>query len=208
MSAKLKYVDPNRRRGWFSRAYAALANTRLGRFMSVHLVWKVDPYLMRATGGRLGMGLVMPTALLETRGAKSGALRRNVVIYFHDGDRVTIVASKLGFPQTPGVVPQPPGPPRRHLRWRPDAGDGGRRRGRAPEALDARRSCLRALRGLPTGSGEGEPDDPDRPAHRARVGLGRGFEILSCAVAGVGSSLPAASTAITASVCLPGSRPR
>jgi deazaflavin-dependent oxidoreductase (nitroreductase family) len=64
--------------------------------MSVHLVWKVDPYLMRATRGRLGMGLAMPTALLETRGAKSGAVRRNAVIYFHDGERVTIVASKLG----------------------------------------------------------------------------------------------------------------
>ena len=32
------------------------------------------------------MGLVLPTAVLETRGAKSGALRRNAVIYFHDGD--------------------------------------------------------------------------------------------------------------------------
>jgi deazaflavin-dependent oxidoreductase (nitroreductase family) len=101
MPGGLKHVDPNRPRGWFSRAYAALANTRLGRFMSVHLVWKLDPYLMRATGGRLGMGLVMPTALLETRGAKSGAVRRNAVIYFHDGDRVTIVASKLGHEKHP-----------------------------------------------------------------------------------------------------------
>ena len=101
MAAQLKYVDPNRPRGLFSRAYAALANTRLGRFISVHLVWKVDPYLMRATRGRLGMGLVMPTALLETRGAKSGAVRRNAVIYFHDGERVTIVASKLGHEHHP-----------------------------------------------------------------------------------------------------------
>jgi len=97
----LKHVDPNRPPGLFSRAYAALANTRLGWFISVHVVWKVDPWLMRVTRGRLGMGLVMPTALLETRGAKSGAVRRNVVIYFHDGDRVTIVASKLGQPQHP-----------------------------------------------------------------------------------------------------------
>jgi deazaflavin-dependent oxidoreductase (nitroreductase family) len=101
MRTRLKYVDPTEPASLFSRAYAALANTRLGRFMSVNLVWKVDPYLMRATRGRLGMGLVMPTALLETRGARSGALRRNVVIYFHDGDRVTIVASKLGFPKHP-----------------------------------------------------------------------------------------------------------
>ncbi|HET6997340.1 MAG TPA: nitroreductase/quinone reductase family protein [Solirubrobacterales bacterium] len=101
MASRLKYVDPNRPPGWFRRLYAALANTRFGRFMSVNVVWKVDPVLMRATRGRLGMGLVMPTALLETRGAKTGAVRRNVVIYFHDGERVTIVASKLGLPQHP-----------------------------------------------------------------------------------------------------------
>jgi deazaflavin-dependent oxidoreductase (nitroreductase family) len=101
MPTRLKYVDPHRPPGLFSRVYAALANTRFGRFMSVHLVWKVDPYLMRATRGRVGMGLVMPTALLETKGAKSGAVRRNVVIYFHDGDRVTIVASKLGLASHP-----------------------------------------------------------------------------------------------------------
>ena len=93
MSPRLKHVDPNRPPGLFSRAYAALANTRLGRFMSANVVWKVDPYLMRVTRGRVGMGLVMPTALLETRGARSGAVRRNVVIYIHDGNRVTIVAS-------------------------------------------------------------------------------------------------------------------
>jgi len=101
MPARLKYVDPNRPLGLFSRAYAALANTRLGRFISVHVMWKVDPLLMRATRGRLGMGLVLPTALLETRGAKSGAVRHNVVIYFNDGERVTIVASKLGLPTDP-----------------------------------------------------------------------------------------------------------
>ncbi|MET0305543.1 MAG: nitroreductase/quinone reductase family protein [Solirubrobacterales bacterium] len=101
MPARLRYVDPNQPPSLLSRAYASLANTRLGRFMSMHIVWRVDPYLMRVTRGRLGMGLVMPTALLETRGAKSGELRRNVVIYFHDGDEVTIVASKLGLPEHP-----------------------------------------------------------------------------------------------------------
>jgi deazaflavin-dependent oxidoreductase (nitroreductase family) len=101
MPSQLKYVDPTKPPGLLSRAYAALANTRLGRFISVHVVWKLDPHLMRATRGRVGMGLMMPTALLETRGAKSGTVRRNAVIYFNDGDRVTIVASKLGFPSHP-----------------------------------------------------------------------------------------------------------
>ena len=65
------------------------------------LVWKLDPILMRLSGGRLGLGLVLPTALLETRGARTGQLRRNGVIYFHDDNRVTIVASKLGLPEHP-----------------------------------------------------------------------------------------------------------
>jgi deazaflavin-dependent oxidoreductase (nitroreductase family) len=73
----------------------------LGRFLSIHVVWKLDPSLMRATPGRLGFDLVIPTALLETRGAKTGKLRCNAVIYFHDGERVTVVASKLGLPNHP-----------------------------------------------------------------------------------------------------------
>ncbi len=101
MPGQLKYVDPHREPGPFRRLQATLANTRLGRFLSVHLLWRVDPLLMRFTGGRVGMALTLPTALLETRGAKSGAVRRNVVIYFHDGEQVTIVASKLGLPQHP-----------------------------------------------------------------------------------------------------------
>jgi deazaflavin-dependent oxidoreductase (nitroreductase family) len=117
MPAQLKYVDATRRPGLLSRIYAALANTRLGRFMSVHIVWKVDPWLMRLTGGRFGMGLVMATALLETRGAKSGTLRSNAVIYFHDGDKVTIVASKLGLPEHPAWF--------HNLRADPDVSFGG-----------------------------------------------------------------------------------
>lgn len=101
MAARLKHVDPNRRRGRLSRTYAWFSATRVGRFLSAHIAWKLDPYLLRLTRGRLGTGMVIPTALLETRGAKSGALRRNAVIYFHDGDRVTIVASFAGAPRHP-----------------------------------------------------------------------------------------------------------
>jgi len=117
MSSRLKYVDPNRPRGRFSRAYAAFSNTRLGRFLSIHVVWKLDPGLMRVTGGRLGFDLVIPTALLETRGARSGLVRRNAVIYFHDGERVTIIASKLGLPDHPAWF--------HNLRANPDVTLGG-----------------------------------------------------------------------------------
>jgi deazaflavin-dependent oxidoreductase (nitroreductase family) len=88
MTTQLKYVDPNHPRSLLSRAFAAFSATRLGRFISSNLAWKLDPYLLRATRGRFGMGLVLPTALLETRGAKTGALRRNAVIYFHDKKQI------------------------------------------------------------------------------------------------------------------------
>lgn len=101
MAPRLKYVDPTRPRGRFSHAYAAFSASRLGRFLSAKVAWKVDPYLLRATRGRFGLGLGHPTALLETRGAKTGAVRRNAVIYFHDSDRVTIIASKAGAEKHP-----------------------------------------------------------------------------------------------------------
>jgi hypothetical protein len=38
MATRLKYVDPHRPPSRLARLYAAVANTRLGRFLSVHLV--------------------------------------------------------------------------------------------------------------------------------------------------------------------------
>jgi deazaflavin-dependent oxidoreductase (nitroreductase family) len=46
--------------------------------------------------------LVFPTAVLETRGARTGVVRRNAVIYFGGGDRITIAASHAGSPRHPG----------------------------------------------------------------------------------------------------------
>ena len=117
MPTQLKYVDPNRPPGFFSRAYAAFSATWLGRFISAKIVWKIDPYLLRLTRGRFGMGLVLPTGLLETRGARSGARRRNAVIYFHDQDRVTIIASKAGHERHPAWF--------HNLRAHPDVTFGG-----------------------------------------------------------------------------------
>ena len=97
----LRYVDPTVPRGPVYRAWARFSATPPMRWLSKHVGWRVDPVLMRLSGGRLGVSLVIPTALLETRGARSGRVRRNVVIYFHDDDRVVIIASKLGEPDHP-----------------------------------------------------------------------------------------------------------
>lgn len=102
----LRYVDPLAPRGVVYRAYVRLAGGRLARWLSRKaiwsaIVWKIDPHLLQLTKGRLGTGLLLPTALLQTRGARTGLVRRNAVIYFHDGERVTIVASQAGRPENP-----------------------------------------------------------------------------------------------------------
>jgi deazaflavin-dependent oxidoreductase (nitroreductase family) len=101
VAGTLRYVDPTRRPGLFARLLAKLATSRLSRFISRHIGWKLDPFLLRATRGGLATTLVFPTAVLETQGAKSGIRRRNAVIYFNDGDRVTIAASNAGGARDP-----------------------------------------------------------------------------------------------------------
>lgn len=101
MAPRLKHVDPTGEPGRFARAYAAVAATTIAKFVSRHVNWKLDPFLLRITRGRFATTLVFPTALLETHGAKSGVRRRNAIIYFHDGDRVTIAASNAGASRHP-----------------------------------------------------------------------------------------------------------
>lgn len=122
MVAKLRIVDPTRPPGLIVRAYAALSATRFARFISRHVNWKLDPILLRASRGRLATTLVFPTAVLETREARSGARRRNAIIYFHDGDRVTIAASNAGSSRHPAWY--------HNLRAHPDVTFAGIRCGR------------------------------------------------------------------------------
>jgi deazaflavin-dependent oxidoreductase (nitroreductase family) len=88
------------------RAYVRVLSTRFMTGLArtrpwAAVVWRIDPVLMRLTRGRVGTGVLLPTALLETTGARTGHVRRNAVIYFHDGDRVTVVASQAGLPGNP-----------------------------------------------------------------------------------------------------------
>ena len=78
-----------------------MSGTRVAGWFSRWVAWKADPFLMRITRGRVSSGGLLPTALLETRGARTGKPRRNAVIYFHDAADVIVVASKLGLPEHP-----------------------------------------------------------------------------------------------------------
>ena len=93
---ELPRVDPLGSRPRRVSAYAGFLRSAPGRWLGINVAPRVDPWLMRATRGKLSMALVLPSALLTTRGAKSGAKRVNPVLYFHDGNDVILVASSFG----------------------------------------------------------------------------------------------------------------
>jgi deazaflavin-dependent oxidoreductase (nitroreductase family) len=100
-ASRLRHVDPYKRRGRVYHAVCRFSATKLGGWLSANVAWKVDPQLLRLTKGRLSTAAPVAAALLETRGARTGQPRRNATLYFHDGDRVTIVASLRGWAKNP-----------------------------------------------------------------------------------------------------------
>jgi deazaflavin-dependent oxidoreductase (nitroreductase family) len=83
------------------RAWAAFSGSPLGLRLSRLIAWRLDPHLLRWTRGRVGMAGPIPNLLLGTTGARSGAPRRNGVIYFHDGADVIVIASQAGADRHP-----------------------------------------------------------------------------------------------------------
>lgn len=98
---KLRHVDPYRRRGRLYRAVCRFSATEAGAWLAVNVAWKIDPHLLEVTRGRFSTAAPVAAALLESRGARTGRRRRNATLYFHDGDRVTIIASLRGWARNP-----------------------------------------------------------------------------------------------------------
>jgi deazaflavin-dependent oxidoreductase (nitroreductase family) len=97
----LRYVDPFKPRGRLYLTVCALSTTKTGLWLSTKIAWRLDQHLLKLTKGRLATTGPVASALLETRGARTGKLRKTATLYFHDGERVTIVASKRGWPTNP-----------------------------------------------------------------------------------------------------------
>ncbi|HEY1237265.1 MAG TPA: nitroreductase/quinone reductase family protein [Solirubrobacterales bacterium] len=93
--------DPATTRNPAQRATRWLAKTKFGGWVALNVANKVDPVLMRATGGRLKMPSGAPTVLITHTGRKSGQKRTTPVLYFTDSGKVILIASQTGKARHP-----------------------------------------------------------------------------------------------------------
>jgi len=76
--------------------------SKAGLWYGINVAARIDPKLMRATGGRLSLTFgAMPTVLLTAPGRRSGVERTVPLVYFTEGDDVILMASSFGRPKLP-----------------------------------------------------------------------------------------------------------
>lgn len=94
---ELRHIDPTKTHGPARKAYTRFVRSRTGQAFVRHVAARTDPWLNRATRGRLNWGVAMiPTATLKTTGAKSGQPREAQIVYFHDGRDAIAIALNYG----------------------------------------------------------------------------------------------------------------
>lgn len=129
-------VDPEALKGPLTSVLARAARLRPVTWFLVNVGNRVDPVLMRATGGRVKSTMVAPTVLLTHRGARSGKRRSTPLAYFTDGDDVVVIASRGGHEHNPAWLHNIRANPEVEL-W--SAGRGGRYRAREAEGAERER---------------------------------------------------------------------
>jgi deazaflavin-dependent oxidoreductase (nitroreductase family) len=83
------------------RLVTRIASTALGITIIRKVGPRIDPVLIRLTGGRLSSVAPFPALLLSYTGAKTGVTRTTPVVYFTDAGRVVVIASNFGAPNNP-----------------------------------------------------------------------------------------------------------
>jgi deazaflavin-dependent oxidoreductase (nitroreductase family) len=94
-------VDPTKPPTAFERAMHRAGMTGFGRWFGIEVGSRVDPWLLRVTGGRISTTAFFPLVLLTTTGRRSGQKRTVPLVYFTDGDEVILTASSFGRDKNP-----------------------------------------------------------------------------------------------------------
>jgi len=94
-------VDPTRPPTRFRRAMHSLGVTGAARWYGINVASRIDPPLLRLTGGRFATTGFFPLVLMTARGRKSGEPRTVALVYFTEGEEVILTASSFGRARHP-----------------------------------------------------------------------------------------------------------
>lgn len=90
-------MGPERRKmGLYERALEKFARTPAGYWYLKKIAPRIDPPLLRLTGGRVSAEYPVPVMLLTAIGAKTGQQRTIPLTYIADGERIILVGSNYG----------------------------------------------------------------------------------------------------------------
>ncbi len=136
MAGRVRPFDPTAPQGPLLRALSWTARQRPVTWFLVNVGNRIDPVLMKASGGRLKTTVSAPTVLLTHTGARSGKQRTTPLTYFTDGEDVVLIASRGGAEHNPAWL--------HNLRAQPDVelwngGGGGPYRAREAEGAERER---------------------------------------------------------------------
>jgi deazaflavin-dependent oxidoreductase (nitroreductase family) len=85
----------------YERTLERIARTSPGYWFVRNVAPRVDPTLLRISGGRISSVYPAPAMLLTTTGAKTGLPRTLPLLYVADGDSLILIASNYGRPGHP-----------------------------------------------------------------------------------------------------------
>jgi deazaflavin-dependent oxidoreductase (nitroreductase family) len=88
--------DKRRHLSLYERAMESFARTGVGTWYLKRIAPRIDPPLLRLTGGRVSSVYPTPVMLLTTTGAKSGQPRTLPLLYVTDGEQLILMASNYG----------------------------------------------------------------------------------------------------------------
>jgi deazaflavin-dependent oxidoreductase (nitroreductase family) len=97
----LPRVDPTASPSLTKRAITPVALTKAGTWFLKNVSRRIDPTLVRLSGGRVSTIVFTPVVLLTSTGARSGLARTVPLLYFSAGTDAVLVASNYGATRHP-----------------------------------------------------------------------------------------------------------
>ncbi len=93
-----------KKRPLFRQIVGVWASSKSFTWIILNIASRLDPLWLRVTQGWFSASnlLGFPALMLTTSGAKTGLARSVALVFFHDDDRLVIIASRGGLDRHPG----------------------------------------------------------------------------------------------------------